>query len=490
MALKQLMITKKIADLEAERTQLSGEIAKTLERRNAWTAREAQAEEAFRELNENSTAEERKAVEDEAAALEKEDNEIRADEEKQTTRSGEIDDEIEKLKGELEEINKRAKTPPQSSTPVPSAKTTKRGDNSMNYRNHTPEFRERVRECASRAETKEFFGGLRAVARGVSNANLTVPAVMLPLIREVIDANSKLTKHLNHKLVKGESKQNILADAPEAVWTEMPGAINELSFDFKQIKVDGFKVAGFVPIENWLLEDSDEDLAGIVIDTLGKSIALAKDKAVIYGDGNGRPVGILARLTATTQPTWWQTNMPAFTNISATHVSKQSAASVKDQALLAEALTALAVAKNKYAAATGDLFWAMNSATWKKLKIMTMNFNASGAIVAGMDGQLPIIGGAVEELDFIPEGHIIGGYGNHYLDVERAGMKIAKSDAPRFIEDQTLFKATARYDGIPVYGEAFAAFSLNQTAVTASAVTFPEDTANASAAAASEDDET
>lgn len=482
MALKQLMITKKIADLEAERTQLNGEIAKTLERRNAWTAREAQAEEAFRELNENSTAEERTAVENEAAALETEDGEIRADEERQTTRSGEIENEINKLKDELEDINKRAKTPPQSSAHASSTKTTERGDNSMNFKNHTPEFRERVRECASRAETKEFFTELRVIYRGVSNAKLTVPTAMLPLIREVIDANSKLTKHLNHKLVKGEGRQNILADTPEAVWTEMPGAINELTFGVNQIKVDGFKVAGFVPIENWLLEDSDEDLAGIVIDTLGKSIALAKDKAVIYGDGNGRPVGILSRLTAAAQPTWWQTNMPAFTNISTTHVLKQSATTVKDQALLTEALTALAAAENKYDGTTGDLFWAMSSATWKKLKIMTMNFNASGAIVAGMDGQLPIIGGDVEELDFIPEGHIIGGYGNHYLDVERAGMQIAKSDAPKFVEDQTLFKATARYDGMPVCGEAFAAFSLNQTAVTASAVTFPEDKANAAAA--------
>lgn len=477
MALKQLMITKKIADLEAERTQLNGEITKTLERRNAWILREEQAEEAFKELNENSSDEERQAVESEAASLEKEDAEIRSDEEKQSDHLEKIENEIKTLQDELEEINQRSQKNPKTS--VLKTKTTERGNNFMNNKKYTPEFRERVRECVSRAEVKDFTAEVRAIYRGANNTQLTIPSVMLPLIREVITENSKLEKHVNHKIVKGESKQNILVNTPEAVWTEMSGKINELSFGFNQIKVDGFKVAGYVPIDNWVLEDSDEDLAGIIIETLGGSIALARDKAILYGDGNGRPVGIVTRLTAAAAPAWWQNNMPGFTNISASHVAKQSAASIKDNALLMEALSALSVAENKYTGvSSGDLFWTMNSKTWKKMKIMTANYNAAGAIVAGMDKQLPIIGGVVEELDFIPEGHIIGGYGNHYIDVERAGIKMGKSDAARFVEDQTLFKATARYDGIPVCGEAFAAFSLNQTPVSSDGIAFEADTAN------------
>ena len=46
-----------------------------------------------------------------------------------------------------------------------------------------------------------------------------------------------------------------------------------------------------------------------------------------------------------------------------------------------------------------------------------------------------------------------------------------------FIEDMTLFKGTARYDGMPVIGEAFVAVNINNKAVTTS-VTFAADSAN------------
>ena len=49
----------------------------------------------------------------------------------------------------------------------------------------------------------------------------------------------------------------------------------------------------------------------------------------------------------------------------------------------------------------------------------------------------------------------------------------------KFLDDQTVFAGVARYDGRPIAGEAFAAFSLNTTAVSGTAVTFAQDTANA-----------
>ena len=60
---------------------------------------------------------------------------------------------------------------------------------------------------------------------------------------------------------------------------------------------------------------------------------------------------------------------------------------------------------------------------------------------------------------------------------ERAGVSIAMSEHARFVADQTLFKGTARYDGMPVFGEAFAVININGKAPTTS-VTFPPDKAN------------
>ena len=91
---------------------------------------------------------------------------------------------------------------------------------------------------------------------------------------------------------------------------------------------------------------------------------------------------------------------------------------------------------------------------------------------------MPVIGGAVELLDFVPANNIVGGWGQEYKLVQRKGIQIALSEHAQFIEDNTLFKGTSRWDGLPYYGEGFAAFSLTTTAVTTS-VTFAADTANA-----------
>jgi hypothetical protein len=106
-----------------------------------------------------------------------------------------------------------------------------------------------------------------------------------------------------------------------------------------------------------------------------------------------------------------------------------------------------------------------------------MNFNAAGAIVSGMGNTMPVIGGDVEELDFIPDNIIIAGHGMNYLMAERAGRHVAVSEEVKFIEDQTVIKSTARYDGLPVIPEAFVAIGING-AVPSATMTFAEDTAN------------
>ena len=62
----------------------------------------------------------------------------------------------------------------------------------------------------------------------------------------------------------------------------------------------------------------------------------------------------------------------------------------------------------------------------------------------------------------------MGGYLGLYLLAEREGGSVAQSDQVKFLEDKTVFKATARYDGQPIRGEAFVAVSYDNTDVTTS----------------------
>ena len=85
-------------------------------------------------------------------------------------------------------------------------------------------------------------------------------------------------------------------------------------------------------------------------------------------------------------------------------------------------------------------------------------------MVAAMNDEMPIIGGKIETFDFMQDGDITGGYISLYTLVERKGGTFSTSDQVKFIEDQTVYKGTARYDGQPVIGEGFVAVNIGETA--------------------------
>lgn len=473
MALRQLLLSREANQLNTEHAALVAAMAEIEARRSTWLERERRAETALSEMTDATTEEERAAFDAECAEIQAEDTAITADETANRTRQEEITGRLAEIDTELEELNKRAKQQKNN----PKNITTERKENaSMN-------FRERIRSAMENEEAKAFIESVRGVmeGRGVTNANYFVPTALLPLLRENISKYSALMKYVNVQRLGGDGKQTILGAIPEAVWTEQTGKINELALAATQITVGGNKVAGYIPVPNAYLEDSVEDLAGIVLDYLGQSIGFAVDKAILYGNGSNMPIGIMTRLAATTKPSWWQANAPDFVNLSATHIGKLSGASVTGVALYKEMAKVLGTASAKYGVAGGGKFWAMTNTTWTKLQIELMDMNAAGAIVTGAEMKMPVIGGDIVLLDNIVEDNVIvGGYGSQYLLAERASVELARSEHVHFIEDNTVFRGKARYDGMPIAGEGFAAFSLTTTAA-ATTKTFAEDKANAAA---------
>lgn len=475
MALKQLLITRRIAALEAEQSELAKKIAATAERRAAWKAREERAETALGEMNDNTTAEERSAFETECSEIEAEDTAITADETAQTTRSGEIEDELTKLRGELDELNTRAKQAAE-----PPEHQNKGAESTMRITGHpNADYRERLRAAAALPETRTFLGDIRNIVRGITNAPLTVPVTVLPLLREKVELYSKLLKYTNFQSIRGDAKQPILAAPPEAVWTVNTGKINEVNLGLYGINLGSHKISAYVGIPNPYIEDSDENLLDISLTAIGQGIGIGIDKAMLYGTGTNMPYGIIPRLTATAKPGCWDTLMTGTFTAMTSHVGKQSAADVAGGALLQELFTVLGTAKDK--TGTGKKFWAMSEETKTALLVMAMNYNSSGAIVAGINDEMPILGGKIETFDFMPAGVISGGYGGGYTLVERSGAKLVVSEHAKILDDVTVCIGTARYDGAPGIADSFAAFSLNQTAVSGTAVTLAKDSANASA---------
>lgn len=330
-----------------------------------------------------------------------------------------------------------------------------------------------------RDDVKQFLIRLRAMkgqTRDISGAELTIPVVFLDLIAENQYRYSKLVNRVRVRNVRGEARQTIAGTVPEAVWTEMCGAINELTFAFNQIVVDGYKVAGYIPVCNSLLEDSDIDLAGTIVEMISESLGLAKDKAILYGKGaaSKMPLGIVTRLAQTAQPDGYPATAPAWVDL---HTSNIIQIDSTDEPVAFWASLALAVGNTYNRYARGTQFWAMNSKTLATLKSKLITFAASGELLARFNGVMPIVDGDVDVLEFMPDGDIVGGYGDLYLLSNRRGMTIESSREVQFIQDNTVFKGNERCDGQPVIANAFVAININNQDVTTS-MTFAADTAN------------
>lgn len=473
MALRQILLAHQIAGLEQQRTDLMTEITSVSARRTAWQAREAAAEAAFGEINENTPQEERDAFDVEAAAIEAEDNEIRADEERTSARLAEIDAEITEKRNALEEIKNR-------STPAPAtpAAAQNGGNPKMENREFFGMSPERRDAFFAREDVKNWLANVRAIGRTVgqtrtvSGQELLIPEVVLPLIRDSVNKNSKLMKHVNVQRVGGTARQIIMGDIPEAVWTEMCKKLNELKLDFSAAEVDGYKVGGYIAVCNAVLDDSDINLATVIIDALGQAIGYAVDKAIVYGKGTKMPMGFVTRLAQTEAPADAPANAREWKDLSTSNI--QTVPEATGSKLFAAIVKAASAAKAKNG---NGKFWVMNEATYGSLMAELITFNSAGAIVSGMNMQMPVVGGQIEILDFMPDNNIGFGYGSKYLLAERAGTAIESSEHVRFVEDQTVFKGTARMDGMPVIEEAFVLMGIHGTAPTTS-INFAADLAN------------
>ena len=341
--------------------------------------------------------------------------------------------------------------------------------------------RDRVAQMVTREDVQAFLSETRAAIkekRAVTNVGLLVPEVLLGLIRENIEGYSKLYKHVNVRAIGGNGRQVIMGTVPEAIWTDCCANLNELALGFNDVEVDCYKVGGYFAICNATLEDADIALAAELVSAIGQAIGLALDKAILYGrNASGTqkmPQGIVSRLVQTEAPTGYPATARTWADLHTSNIITV-ASGTTGAALIAAIVTASGAAKNKYS--RGAKVWVMNETTYTALMAATVSVNANGQIVSGIANTMPVIGGAIEVLSFVPDNVIIGGYFDCYLLAERAGKQFATSEHVRFLADQTVFKGTARYDGAPVIAEAFVAIGINGATPSAT-MTFATDTAN------------
>lgn len=487
--LKQIKLT---SDLQRKRQEL--EAAEALgeqlrQQREDYERRSADAEEAIEEVDEETPQEDKEALEATTEQLIAEGDQLEADETANEELRTRLQEEIRSMEQQLEEMNARAReaAKPQNGAAGVSG-TERKGVWSMDTRKIfglTYEQREAL--FARNDNVRNWLDNVRRWAkqdysekRGVENGELLIPRELLGLVTDQSYEASKLVKHVNLQQVSGRSRTLVDGDLPEAVWMEACGKLNELELSMYMVEMDGFKVGGFIPVCNSTMEDATDPVAlgTVIVGKLGKSIGYALDKAIVFGTGIKMPLGIVTRIAQTEAPAGQTDQELPWKNIASTNfIALNQATTNTPETFFASIVMASAAANSKKS--SGGLFWVMSQKSKANMLAMSVAFNAAGAIVAGMSDSMPVVGGKIETLDFMPDDLIVGGYGSNYTLAQRAGTSLGRSEHVRFIEDQTVFRGTARYDGKPVIADSFVAIGNSSDTLANLNITFAEDKANA-----------
>ena len=460
MALKAIMLRKKLNDAQKALEALREKDAE-FERREA---------ELEKSIEETTTQEERDAVDGEIEKFEAEKKEHEEAKEK-------LEAEVRELEQSLADEEAAQDT----QTPAPVAPVEEKREEIKTMSKRAAMFGKSQQErdaFFAREDVKDYLGEVRAAMeekRALTNVGLTIPEVFLGILRENVENYSKLYKHVNVKPLSGDGRLVIQGTVPEAVWTECCANLNELDLAFNDVEVGCNKLGGYFAICNAVLEDSNVDLAAELMTALGQAIGLALDKAILYGTGNHMPLGIVTRLAQTSQPASYPATARPWVDLHTSNIKTIANSVTGIDLYKAFMINSAAAKRSNYG--RGEKVWVMNELTYNWMVAQSMSIDASGAIVASVNGRMPVIGGIIEVLDFVPNYVIVGGYFDLYLLAERSGQKFAQSEHVRFLNDQTVFKGTARYDGQAAIAEAFIAIGVNGAEPSAS-MNFAGDTAN------------
>lgn len=419
MALKQLMLTKKIEQRKATLNEL-------LEKENELQTRSAELEKAIEEAQ---TEEEVKTIEEEVEKLEAEQKEI-------SEKKSKLEGEIAELEGELEQLN--SKEP----------KNHERGKEIMTKH----QKRVNQQEYFTR-EVEEFYSELRSRLKmrangqvlppGEAGAELVIPNIVVNRIRERIGDYTTLYPLVDKITAGGRVKLILDVDTGEATWLDQRGALPESDDSaLTAVEFDGFKVGRVVYIDNSLLEDSIINLDDYLTKRIARSIAKALDKAILKGEGAAQkqPEGIIPKLP----PKNKVTAAPKY-----------------------EELIPLLGLIDTGEDASGEIVAIVHRQTYyAKLATLSLHVNAEGKDVVMLPNlsQPNFLGLRVVFNNYMPKDAILFGVLDKYTLVERESTRVDMSAHYKFREDQTAVRGVGRYDGKPVMPQAFVLVTLQDKA--------------------------
>jgi HK97 family phage major capsid protein len=425
MALKQLMLTKKIE-------QRNSSLADLLLREEGFKTRSEELEAA---LTEAKTDEEINSVEESIDALETEKTEV-------DKKKSALEGEIAELENELEQLN--SKEPTTQKRSVNQKRTNEEAMSNMNRL----QVRELLKtgEYYQRSEVVEFYDKFKNL-RAVTGGELTIPEVVVNRIMDIMGDFTTLYPLVDKITVKGTTRILVDTDTTAATWIEQSASIPTgdvgtiTSLDF-----DGFKVGKITFVDNYLLQDSIINLDDYVTKKIARAIAKALDIAIVKGEGSAskQPTGIIPSLSV-----------------------EHKVTAMADANLIKNTM------KNIGLIDTGDdtvgeIVAVMKRTTYyNRFLEYSIQVNAEGNVVGKLPNlkQPDLLGLRVVFNNGLDDDTVLFGEFDKYTLIERESITIDSSEHVKFVDDQMAFRGKGRFDGKPVKPDAFVLVTIEDEAV-------------------------
>lgn len=479
----------KVLELRAqlEEAQAAAEAHRSLRpdfaaRRSAHAARKTATEKRVDETQDDASDEELAAMEAEVEAVKAEGAAIDAEEasanEAFEAEQGRLDAAAEDLERQIAELEN---TQQRSNDAAQTAAENHKGGTSMHqFRSAQLATRAAREQFFMTESSKAFLERVKAYgsnSRALEGVGKVIPPEWNEVLREELPGASKLLKYVRYSHLKGDGRQPIVLSTGEAIWIDAVGTLNETSMAFGDVEYDAYAVGSYIAIPNiYLASNSLIDLGEEVMSGLINAVGVAYDKAMIYGTNVKMPLGVVTRLAQTSDPSDQSINYP-FVDLHSTHII--TAASNKHGAdFFLELGAARKVLKKSNYPAPHGIVWCMNSTTHATVDMEAIYANVLAVGTGAADASvMPVLKGAVEELEFIPDDNIVVGFFDFYGLADRDGGEFGASEHPFWIQNRTCFKGVQYADGMPLLPAAFAVIGINGTNPTTS-LTFAPDYAN------------
>lgn len=276
---------------------------------------------------------------------------------------------------------------------------------------------------------------------------LELPKTVFERVFDDLQKEHPLLSEINFQNVTGVTEWVIRVDDVEAAWW---GPLcdeikKKLDTGFKIIKTNLYKVSAYVPVCKAMLALGPEWLDRYVRAILTESIALAMEKAIIAGDGQDGPVGIIKKLENVSE---------------GKHTDKEAVAlaDFSPESIGSSILAPLAKGKSSL----GRLILVINSQDFFNKFYSLFNIQDEDGLYHKQN--LPFDGKVIVS-DFMPEGKMAVGEAKNYFMGISSTLKIEHSDEYRFLEDQRVYIAKQYANGQPRKDEDFIVFDISKTAL-------------------------